>query len=431
MGVVWRARDEQLGRDVAIKELRLPDHLTAAERENWIARLEREARAAASLKHHRIVTVHDRVVDPETGHPWIVMELVQGGSLADLLARRGALPPAQVALIGMQVLSALMAAHRAGITHRDIKPANILLEGDRIVLTDFGIAAVDGDATLTASGVIMGTPAFMAPEQVRGLTATAASDLWSLGATLYTAVEGHPPFPEGNPGAVLVAVATEDPAPTALAGPLESALIGLLRKDPAERLTADQLQQVLAQVAATARPADLDGGRPTLVLPPMPDQPPPPAGTRRHRRVPVILGAVLAALLAGGAVTGYVKYQDHQERATYELSHRVVKDLGNPDGFAIESEEKADGGKVRARYTKTSGRVCNWCLTDGDRDALREWLRDSPYVTSVGEVEDTHSSGCSRTCSIAVEPRGEPAILDVKVTIAGFRAAVVLEIEVG
>ncbi|WP_179890664.1 MULTISPECIES: serine/threonine-protein kinase [Streptomyces] len=197
--------------------MRLPDHVGATERQNWIARLDREARAAARLKHPGIITVHDRITGPD-GRPWIVMELVDGGSLADLVEARGALPPQQVADIGRQVAAALAAAHRLGITHRDIKPANILIEEDRVILTDFGIAALEGDATLTATGMIMGTPAFMAPEQIRGLPATAESDLWSLGATLYAAVEGHAPFSGTAPSAVLVAVATEEPTPAVRAG---------------------------------------------------------------------------------------------------------------------------------------------------------------------------------------------------------------------
>ncbi|MDG4860619.1 serine/threonine-protein kinase, partial [Streptomyces sp. T-3] len=254
MGAVWRAHDAQLARDVAVKELRLPEHLGDAERANWIARLDREARAAARLKHPGIVTVYDRIAGPD-GRPWIVMELVTGGSLADLIEARGPLPPQEVTDIGRQVAAALSAAHRMGITHRDIKPANILLEEGRAVLTDFGIAAVEGDATLTATGMIMGTPAFMAPEQVRGQAATAESDLWSLGATLYAAVEGRAPFAATTPSAVLVAVATEDPAPAVQAGPLAPTLMGLLRKDPAERLTMDQLQARLAQPVTVWAPA--------------------------------------------------------------------------------------------------------------------------------------------------------------------------------
>ncbi|MBO2447915.1 serine/threonine protein kinase [Actinomadura barringtoniae] len=244
MGAVWRAYDEQLKREVAVKELRLPEGFTDAERESWIARLDREASAAARLKHPGIITVHDRVTGDD-GRPWIVMELVHGRSLDDLIRTNGPLPADRVADIGLQILDALRTAHQAGITHRDIKPANVLLEGDRVVLTDFGIARVDGEAALTRSGALIGTPSFMSPEQVRGLPATAESDLWSLGATLFTALEGHPPFGGASPGAVMVAIATEDPA--AHAGPLAPAISGLLHKDPAERLRADQLHVLLTR----------------------------------------------------------------------------------------------------------------------------------------------------------------------------------------
>ncbi|MFH9746163.1 serine/threonine-protein kinase [Streptomyces anulatus] len=252
MGIVWRAHDAQLGRDIAVKELRLPDHVGATERQNWIAPLDREARAAARLKHPGIITVHDRIAGPD-GRPWTVMELVDGGSLADLVEAQGALPPQQVANIGRQVAAALAAAHRPGITHGDIKPANILLEEDRVILTDFGIAVLEGDATLTATGMIMGTPAFMAPEQIRGLPATAESDLWSLGATLYAAVEGHAPFSGTAPSAVLVAVATEEPTPTVRAGALGPLLDGLLNKDPGARWTMEQLQAKLSRPASIGR----------------------------------------------------------------------------------------------------------------------------------------------------------------------------------
>ncbi|MGI5204838.1 serine/threonine-protein kinase [Spirillospora sp. CA-108201] len=248
MGTVWRAYDERLGRQVAIKELRLPEGLSAEQRGAWTARLDREARAAARLRHPGIITVHDLVTDD--GQPWIVMELVPGPSLADLLAEQGPLSPERAAALGVRVLDALRAAHQAGIVHRDIKPANVLLEGDRVVLTDFGIAAVEGDATLTRSGVLLGTPAYMSPEQVRGLPAGAESDLWSLGATLHTAVEGRPPFAGSGPGAVFVAVATEEPAPAPNAGPLAPVLHGLMRKSAAERMTLDQALRTLDSLAS-------------------------------------------------------------------------------------------------------------------------------------------------------------------------------------
>ncbi|MGW0366145.1 serine/threonine-protein kinase [Streptomyces sp. NPDC002990] len=274
MGTVWRAHDEHLDREVAVKELILPEDLDTAGRQTWIARLDREARAAARLKHPGVITVHDRVAS-EDGRPWIVMELVHGRSLDDLVKRDGPLAPERVAHIGLQALAAIRAVHEMGITHRDIKPSNVLLEGDRVVLTDFGIAAVEGDVNLTRSGAIMGTPAFMAPEQVRGLPATAESDLWSLGATLYTAVEGRPPFAGTSPWAVFVAVATEDPGPAVHAGPLAPVLTGLLRKDPAQRLTAEAAHELLAELARDAEP-----------LPQERDSAPPPVrGAQPTRRL--------------------------------------------------------------------------------------------------------------------------------------------------
>ncbi|MGW7100051.1 serine/threonine-protein kinase [Streptomyces sp. NPDC054838] len=257
MGTVWRAHDEQLDREVALKELRLPEDLDASRRRAWIGRLDREARAAARLKHPGVITVHDRIAGDD-GRPWIVMELVHGRSLDDLIKEDGPLPPARVARIGRQVLDALRAVHATGVTHRDIKPANVLLEGDRVVLTDFGIAAVEGEPGLTRSGALMGTPAYMSPEQVRGLPATAESDLWSLGATLFTAVEGHPPFSGSGSWAVFVAVATEEPATAVRAGELAPALTGLLRKDPAQRLTADEAYDLLAGSAGEAEPSRPD-----------------------------------------------------------------------------------------------------------------------------------------------------------------------------
>lgn len=278
MGTVWRAYDERLGRQVAVKELRLPEGLDAERRGAWTARVDREARAAARLRHPGIVTVHD-LVTTDDGQPWIIMELVPGPSLADLLAEHGPLSPDRAAALGVRVLDALRAAHRAGIVHRDIKPANVLLEGDRVVLTDFGIAAVEGDATLTRSGALLGTPAYMSPEQVRGLPAGAESDLWSLGATLHTAVEGRPPFAGTSPGAVLVAVATEEPAPAPHAGPLAPVIHGLMRKSAAERMTLDQAQRMLAPLAtqgAGSAPAPV--GRPgPPAYPPGPN--PGPAGS--------------------------------------------------------------------------------------------------------------------------------------------------------
>jgi hypothetical protein len=254
MGVVWHAHDEMLGRDVAVKEVVLPPGLTADEQRVLFQRTLREARAAARLNHPNVVTVFD-VVD-EDGRPWIVMEFVQSRSLAQVLLDSGALPERDVADLGLHVLDALTAAHSAGILHRDVKPGNVLLgERGRIVLTDFGIATLEGDATLTRSGTLIGSPAYIAPERARGHPAGPESDLWSLGATLYTAVEGRPPYDRGAPLPTLAAVATEDPDPPVRAGRLAPVLEGLLRKDPSQRMRAGEAERLLRGVLAAPKAA--------------------------------------------------------------------------------------------------------------------------------------------------------------------------------
>lgn len=191
MGTVWRARDEVLHREVAVKEVRAPAGLPASDVERMYARLEREAWAAARVANRNVVTVYD--VAMEGGRPWIVMELVRGLSLADQLDAEGPLPPQRAAHIGAEVLAALRAAHSAGVLHRDVKPANVLLANDgRVVLTDFGIATVEGSSALTMTGEVIGSPEFLAPERALGRTPGPESDLWSLGVLLYAAVEATP-----------------------------------------------------------------------------------------------------------------------------------------------------------------------------------------------------------------------------------------------
>ena len=251
MGVVWRARDELLDRDVAVKEIIWPASLTEHERQTACRRATREAQMAARLNHHNVVRIYDIV--EEDDHPWIVMELLPYRSLRDIVRDEGALTPAQAATVGLGILAALRAAHAEGIAHRDVKPANVLIgPEDRVVLTDFGIARPADTTTLTTAGILIGSPSYIAPERARGGPSGAPGDLWGLGASLYAAVEGHPPFEREHVLAILTAVVTDDPEPATHAGPLWPVIDGLLRKNPDERLGAAETDQLLRRIAAPA-----------------------------------------------------------------------------------------------------------------------------------------------------------------------------------
>ncbi|WP_160573862.1 serine/threonine-protein kinase [Actinomadura physcomitrii] len=247
MGVVWRARDTVLRREVAIKEVSPPRGLDGTQTERMYARTMREAQSAALLDHPGIVTVHDVV--NEDGRPWIVMRLVPAPALDAVVRRDGPLAPDRVARIGLDLLGALRAAHAKGVVHRDVKPANVLLTEERAVLTDFGVATIAGDEALTQTGAIVGSPAYLSPEQARREDATAASDLWSLGATLYAAVEGRRPYDRPDIYALMGALLQDDPDPTVGAGALEPVLHGLLRRDPRDRLGYDETERLLRAAA--------------------------------------------------------------------------------------------------------------------------------------------------------------------------------------
>jgi tRNA A-37 threonylcarbamoyl transferase component Bud32 len=246
MGTVWRARDTLLARDVAVKEVLLRGASTPDDTRVRYERTLREARTAARLNHPAVVTIFD-VVEAD-GRPWIVMELVQARSLEQILAEDGPLPPHQAADVGVRLLGALATAHAAGILHRDVKPSNVLLSADgRAVLTDFGIATLEGDPGLTQAGMVMGTPGFTAPERIRGEPATPASDLWSLGATLYAAVDGHGPFDhQGSSLAILSVIANEDAPRARSAGALGPAIDALLQRDPSARPDAATAGRLLS-----------------------------------------------------------------------------------------------------------------------------------------------------------------------------------------
>jgi eukaryotic-like serine/threonine-protein kinase len=277
MGVVWRARDQLLDRDVAIKEVQIADTLTDAERATAFQRTLREAKTAARLNHPAVVTVYD--VAEDGGRPWIVMQLVSAQSLDQVLATSGPLSPRRAAEMARQLLSALSVAHAAGVMHRDVKPSNVLLDrDDRAVLTDFGIATFADDPKLTQTGMVMGSPGFTAPERIRGEDASPASDLWSLGATLYAAVEGHGPF-EQRGGAIttMSAIINEDAPEAPTAGALGPVIAALLRREPADRPDASEAARMITDVLprlADRTPGAQAGYEPTALSAPARSAPP-------------------------------------------------------------------------------------------------------------------------------------------------------------
>ncbi|MER7888306.1 protein kinase [Micromonospora sp. NPDC094482] len=314
MGRVWKARDEVLHRDVAIKELVPPPGLTDDERREMRERSLREARAIARLNNVNVVRIFD--VLRTDGDPWIVMEYVASKSLQDTLAESGPVTPARAIDIGLGVLGALKAAHKAGVMHRDVKPGNVLLGDDgRVVLTDFGLATIPGDPNVTRTGMVLGSPAYIAPERARDGTAGPEADLWSLGATLYAAVEGKSPYARPSAIGTLAALATEPMPPPKNAGPLKPVLQGLLRKDPTERITAEVAERLLRRAdGKRSRGISLLDGvrrpgpngprlpRPAVVPAPRPpERVDPPAAPPAPRTPPAAAAAAAAPAAAVGA----------------------------------------------------------------------------------------------------------------------------------
>ncbi|MEV8595785.1 serine/threonine-protein kinase [Streptomyces sp. NPDC052012] len=350
MGTVWRAKDETVDREVAVKEPRVPEHLPERERANAFERMRREARAAARLDHPAVVDVHDvAVVD---GQPWIVMELVNGRSLGAVLQEEGTLSAREAARVGLEVLGALEAAHAAGVLHRDVKPDNVLLgRYDRVVLTDFGIAQIEGETNLTDTGGFVGSPEYIAPERVLGQRPGPASDLWSLGVVLYAATEGVSPFRRSNTPATLQSVLNATPAPPAsVQGPLAEVITALLQKDPARRPNAAQVRTLLEAAANPPAP------QPTQVV-----QVPVPGsggkGIRIGRKTLIGLGAavvaaavavylVLADPFAGPLPDGW---ETHDEKA-------VGATLAVPKGYKRSVPEETDQSHW-VRYTDLSGAI--------------------------------------------------------------------------
>ncbi|GGW30593.1 serine/threonine protein kinase [Streptomyces galilaeus] len=280
MGTVWRAEDETLGRTVAVKELRFPGNIDDEEKRRLITRTLREAKAIARIRNNSAVTVFDVV--EEDDRPWIVMELVEGKSLAEVIREDGVLEPKRAAEVGLAILDVLRSAHREGILHRDVKPSNVLIAEDgRVVLTDFGIAQVEGDPSITSTGMLVGAPSYISPERARGHKPGPAADLWSLGGLLYAAVEGTPPYDKGSAIATLTAVMTEPLDEPKNAGPLRDVIYGLLTKDPVRRLDDAGARAKLNAVlhAPDRRETEAADATKVVPLPMQPDGPGSRAGS--------------------------------------------------------------------------------------------------------------------------------------------------------
>ncbi|NUK62158.1 serine/threonine protein kinase [Streptomyces lunaelactis] len=372
MGKVWRAHDEVLHRVVAVKELTAGRYASEADRIVLHARTQKEARAAARISHPGVVTVHD--VLEHDARPWIVMQYVDGPSLADAAKESGRVPASQAARVGLHVLRALGAAHAAGVLHRDVKPANILLNRDgRALITDFGIAAIEGDSTITRTGEIVGSIDYLAPERVRGADPGPASDLWSLGATLYTAVEGESPFRRSSPLATMQAVVGEEPRHPEQAGLLTHVIMALLRKDPAARPSAAEAERMLLEAMEGRAPAVRPQPQPqvpaqrttphavrpeTARLPtPTPYVPLPvpgpntvsAAGPRRGGRLrTALIVVVLAAVVGGGAGLAAMKYAGDKDNEG-RTGNQSTPDPSQPGAGTGDTSQAGRPGWHRAK----------------------------------------------------------------------------------
>ncbi|MFI5491150.1 protein kinase [Actinoplanes sp. NPDC051859] len=348
MGRVWVARDEMLDRDVAVKEFVPPEWMSDDEKSRLRIRTLREARSAARLNHPHVVKIYDVV--HAVDQPWIVMEYVPSRSLYQVVREDGPYSPRGAARIGLDVLEAITAAHRAGVLHRDVKPHNVLIGTDgRVVLTDFGLATFVDDGSVTGPGLIVGSPQYVSPERARDGASTVESDLWSFGATLYTAVEGRSPFARESAMATLTALATEEPDPPTRAGPLAPVLLGLLQREPGERLTgAEAARRLRAVVAGSAVPSprrapdDAPAARHRASSAPtargraaLPSQPPAVGGTPRRSRSRLLVAGVAAmALLGAGGVATGLSLRDQKSAAP----HR------SPSSTSPAPESGAGGG---------------------------------------------------------------------------------------
>jgi serine/threonine protein kinase len=335
MGTVWRAADTLLRRDVAIKEVILPPGLAPSDRDSMYERTMREARAAAALQHPAVVQVYDVV--HENGRPWIVMELLDARSLADMVIEDGPVSPRVVAKIGIALLGALEVAHAHGVLHRDVKPANVLICQDgRCVLTDFGVARMPTDVQLTTPGMVLGSPHFISPERAMGHDFGPPSDLFSLGVTLYTAIEGRPPFDKGDPIETMHAVVEDPPAPVVRAGSLAPVLAGLLEKNPAQRMDVQtartMLRQQLAGPLASKQPPHMMTDPYSVVSSSRPTSPAPAAETQQIPPQPSGQIGGRAMLSPGESLTDHLNKLQQQNTNSGGGRRRAPEPADSPGG---------------------------------------------------------------------------------------------------
>ncbi|MET9561181.1 serine/threonine-protein kinase [Streptomyces tauricus] len=446
MGTVWRAEDETLGRTVAVKELRLPPRIDEDEKRRLITRTFREAKAIARIRNNSAVTVYD-VVD-EDDRPWIVMELVEGKSLAEVIREDGLLTSRRAAEVGLAILDVLRAAHREGILHRDVKPSNVLIGKDgRVVLTDFGIAQVEGDPSITSTGMLVGAPSYISPERARGHKPGPAADLWSLGGLLYAAVEGVPPYDKGSAIATLTAVMTEPVEQPKNAGPLENVIYGLLVKDPEQRLDDAGARAMLTEIINTPEPKDepepVDATK-VVPLPDLPAESPSKKGTSgggkkseepgdrlrgalRSVRKGKAAGAAGAAAAAGTGVAAGRSAEASGEKAAASGSQAPAKSAtpaatpaASPSAASTSGSGAASGARPGSA-TAAAGSAAGAGVPAAakNRDAAATALNSSAGGGRPGDSRDGYSRGTtSRAPLTDVVSRRTLVIIAVVVALA-------------